>query len=331
MRFFGLIRKKKKGSTAKESVDTEEETTTQNVASTSSSYKGTQSYLRGLVKVRYLHVSSPLVTMEEVAEPATVATAVETPGSLLSALNIVTGDHDESLEVFYGHKEMVTKPCTKDNSTKEPEARQLFCESSHDGGVEEYKDNSQDQLHFINKVSPVAGIDPCVGTNNDGEYNTKKGQDEEPFDIEAVFHGREDPTILDIEKTESQEPDDDDDDNEPPPPPPPLPELVARKLLNAFNCQSDTTTGTNNRLGIASFYDGMCGPGLHKQNTNRPYFNKDFTMAFLKVFMLDVWVMLIVCACSLSHIAAKLKGSHSRWCPTAIPSFKHKWNRSLDW
>lgn len=280
--------------------------------------------------MRYMNVSSPSVTNEEVAEPATAATAVETPGSLLSSLNITTGDHAESLEVFYGHTEMVTNPCTKENQTVEPEVRQRLCESSHDGGVEEYKEHSEVQLPFKDEVSPVASTEHFVGPNSGGESHAIKEQDEEPFDIEAVFHGREDPTILDVEMKESERPDDD-DDNDPPPPPPPLPELVARKLLDAFNCQSDTTSGTNNRLGIASFYDGMCGAGLHKQNTKRPYFNKDFTMAFLKVFMMDVCMMLIVCNCSLSYAFAKLKGSHSRWCPTTLPSFQHERNRSLDW
>lgn len=107
-------------------------------------------------------------------------------------------------------------------------------------------------------------------------------EEEEPFD-QAEFRGPEDPTILDFEKAASKELHAiKDDDDEPPPPPPPLPEALARRLLGAFNCESSTTMDASRRI-MESFYDNMCGTELHKRSSKRPYFNREFTLTFIKV------------------------------------------------
>jgi len=107
-------------------------------------------------------------------------------------------------------------------------------------------------------------------------------EEEEPFD-QAEFRGPEDPTILDFEKAASKELHAiKDDDDEPPPPPPPLPEALARRLLGAFNCESSTTMDASRRI-MESFYDTMCGTELHKRSSKRPYFNREFTLTFIKV------------------------------------------------
>jgi len=111
-------------------------------------------------------------------------------------------------------------------------------------------------------------------------------EEEEPFD-QAEFRGPEDPTILDFEKAASKELHAiKDDDDEPPPPPPPLPEALARRLLGAFNCESSTTMDASRRI-MESFYDTMCGTELHKRSSKRPYFNREFTLTFIKELTQD--------------------------------------------
>jgi hypothetical protein len=287
MGFFGLG--KKKSSKTKDASNAQA-AKARNIAAnaTKGSANTVPPNLRGLK----VSVNTPLNTIEEGAEPNTPPTEKETP--LLSSLNVVSGD-DEEHEIVYG-----------DNAA----VRKLDYGESPLLGLD-FSENSS-QAAYMGPVDLDMSLD-----------------EEEPFDHVAVFRGREDPTILDIEKAQSKDDDDDlmlveeqddeaddfvvqenrevqeqvqemsllvdddDDDNEPPPPPPskpppPLPERVARQLLDAFNCQTNTSTVDDRTAEpiLGSFYDGMCGSKLHKRSTKRPYFSKEFTMAFLKVSML---------------------------------------------
>ena len=256
--------------------------------------------LRGSTRVRSKEFSSPLVTITESNDEGnaqqTVRTVRSTPSSsVLSSLRVVSVSSAETM-------------AAGDESTEIVYGTPTIEETSSSGNHDEIRK----QL-FEAKDFP--------------EY-----QEEDPYDAKMQ---KEDPTILDIIRSESkdeqedihdeEESNDDDDkeekavkDEERQEPEAETEDKeitrataeraapvagttndVARRLFDAFNCNEDTTVGTRGDSGGLSFYDTLCAPSTTRM---RPFFDERFTLNFLQVKKLSSCVI----ACRvLSHLLLK--------------------------
>ena len=227
------------------------------------------------LRMRSSNFSSPLNTIEETHDEPdqlhTGQTAKSTPSasSVLSSVQVVSVNSvDAATEVVFG------------SNNEDTVRKQLF-----DGNGQEEEDP-------------------------DDQYDL---QEDEPYDARLQT---EDPTIIDMlraqspldEEDEEKEPEKEQQgptnvDNVPPTTTTkssktraapvvnqkqqggPGSADVARRLLDAFNCDTDTTGPTKARSGPSlrpyDFYDSICGQGDRK--SRKPFFNKEFALEFLQV------------------------------------------------